>query len=540
MKLRNILSSNSWHKTSPIKCSIAVAVFAIPIFTFVVFRNFHEFVFVQYDDSYITYRYAQNLVHGNGLRFNPQDQTNSASSFLFVLLLGFLNVITRLPIEIVSSIVNVSSLLVLVASVVFLIFRSSRSSMSWLASIAVAYSIVSYGPLVYWTVSGMETTFFMAVLMLSIVLALEFLKNPKSKWPPSFLLVLSLLAITRVEGVVAGVFIGGICGVACLRQQRHGKVVTNFIPVLVPIGAFALQLFFYRVYYGSAISDPIHFKEIVRYYVRNPEMAWNTLASFLLGSARPFFFGTLTSLTLTVAHGIKKRKFGLVLPLLLSLFMALSAFILRSPRSDEQRYELILIVPMLVSIALLIEKAVSLNFRSWQQRVFSITVCVCGIYSVSFGVNESRLISTRTSTYMYVQQARIDGGRWLEQNSPAGSTVVSADIGALSFFNPGNRYLDAAGLVNRNQLKTVLKKEDVFRAVKRQTPSYLADTIGADGVSAVESILSNPLGYYVADSGAWTSCPQLPIFSKRVQIAIPKEPSSALQIQIARITWDQC
>src|SRR6185312_9483486 len=39
----------------------------------------------QYDDAYITFRYAHNLATGRGLVFNPGDATDSASSFLYTI-----------------------------------------------------------------------------------------------------------------------------------------------------------------------------------------------------------------------------------------------------------------------------------------------------------------------------------------------------------------------------------------------------------------------------------------------------------------------
>jgi hypothetical protein len=182
-----------------------------------------------------------------------------------------------------------------------------------------------------------------------------------------------------------------------------------------------------------------------------------------------------------------------------------------------------------------------LKTKNLYKRVLSVGIfCVFGFYSVSVGLIESRQIASRTSTYMYVQRARADAGKWLEENSPVGSRVVSADIGALSFYNPSNVYLDAAGLANRNQLRAVRNQGDVFLNMKNQSPTYLADTVGPDGVSAVETILSSPLGYYVENSGVQTSCPKLPIFSKDIEIMLPKNPTSILQVQVAKIVWDQC
>src|SRR5436190_20120991 len=42
----------------------------------------------QFDDAYITYRYAQNLATGKGLVFNSYERINSTSSFLYTMVLA--------------------------------------------------------------------------------------------------------------------------------------------------------------------------------------------------------------------------------------------------------------------------------------------------------------------------------------------------------------------------------------------------------------------------------------------------------------------
>ena len=523
----------------PIQKSLLSSLAIMPLFLFVANRHFHEFMLVQYDDSYITYRYAQSLVLGDGLRFNPSDNTNSASSLLFVLLLSSLNGLTRMPIEKAATVINVFSLFTLISSVVYLILRRTKSWIAWVASIAVGLSIASFGPLVYWTLSGMETTFFMAMLGLATVVAIENSQRKSEVWPPFFIVILALLAITRVEGVIAATGIGILSALVSHWNVKSTGLSRLTIPVIAPVGAFALQLLFYRAYYGSLVSDPIYFKEKVRYYARVPEMAWDSIKGFMLGSAAPFLFLATVGVLLTFVLLFRSRKFDLSCVLVPGLLIALGLFVLRSPHSDERRYELVLLVPLLIAVALLFENL--LKTKNVYGRLLSLGVfCVFGFYSVSVGLTESRQIASRTSTYMYVQRARVDAGKWLEKNSPIGSQVVSADIGALSFYNPSNVYLDAAGLANRNQLRTVRNRGDVFVTMKNQAPTYLADTVGPDGVTAVETILSNPLGYYVENSGVQTSCPQLPIFTKDVELMLPMNPTSILQIQVSKIFWDKC
>lgn len=524
---------------SPSRKSLCVSLLVLPVFVVIANHYFHEFTLVQYDDSYITYRYARNLALGDGLRFNPGDNTNSASSLLFVLLLGIGNLITRAPIELIATTINTLSLLVLVFVTSFLVLRSTNNLRGYLYASLLGLSIVSYGPLVYWTLSGMETTFFMALLAASILMSFYHLENHRLYRITWLVAILGLLAITRVEGAVCGAALGIL---VVLRSVKHWKSLGPFklvLPVLVPTGMFASQLLFYKIYYGAVIADPIHFKDKVRYYSRSVDMAWAAVKQMVLVSMRPFLFLSVLGLLLLVSHIIRKKELKVDYVMLPVLLVLLSAFILRSPHSDEYRYELVLFVFFVLATALVIEQ---LNrARSWPQQVLGLfVVLVFGLTAINRGIAESEQISSRTSTYMYVQKARADAGKWLEKNSPAGSRVVSADIGALSYFNLSNVFLDTPGLANRSQLKTLLNSEDVYLSMKNQNPVYLADTVGPDGVSAVETILSNPLGYYVENSAIWSSCTRLPIFSKQILKVEPLQPSSILQIQVAKITWDQC
>lgn len=67
----------------------------------------------QYDDSYITYRYAVNLAEGKGLVFNAGERIDAASSFLYtVILAGFYKVGIK-NLEIVSIVLSLASLFVI-------------------------------------------------------------------------------------------------------------------------------------------------------------------------------------------------------------------------------------------------------------------------------------------------------------------------------------------------------------------------------------------------------------------------------------------
>lgn len=66
----------------------------------------------QYDDAYITYRYAVNLTHGNGLVYNTNEHVDAASSFMFTVILSVIYLFGVSP-EISSIIVSLLSLFII-------------------------------------------------------------------------------------------------------------------------------------------------------------------------------------------------------------------------------------------------------------------------------------------------------------------------------------------------------------------------------------------------------------------------------------------
>ena len=66
----------------------------------------------QYDDSYITYRYAENLANGHGLIFNQGERVDAASSFLFTVIISVLHKIGLNP-QLSSIILSLLSLAII-------------------------------------------------------------------------------------------------------------------------------------------------------------------------------------------------------------------------------------------------------------------------------------------------------------------------------------------------------------------------------------------------------------------------------------------
>jgi len=508
--------------------------------------QFSDFLKVGYDDSFITFRYAKNLADFGGLRFNPGDNSNSASSLTFTVLLAFLDRLTPLSSLWNANVLNLVGMYSLLYWPIRAIFVRTRPMRALLISLPLAGIVGVYPPLVYWTFSGMETTFFLGLMMAAVTwtadqTAAQETDVPRSDW--KLALVLSILTLTRVEGALAAGALGALLAFDYWRKTGRRSVFSakTIGLLLVSPLTFMSQLVFYWLYYSSPVSDPIHFKDLVMYYQRTISEAADSLEAFLFRVNGPLLFLLgLASVWLVRVRLTERRRFRGVLPSALT-FVVLYIFGLRSPYSDEQRYELMLIVPLIALLKNVVVEVVNrLDLRTIVGKTTASLVifglCLTGFQNLSLGAQ----IHSRTQTYLYVQQARIDAGNWLEANTSRGTRVVSSDIGALSFFNNSNVYLDAAGLVNRTQLSAVRNGRDIYKAMKDQRPEFLVDTVDASGMSGVEQILSDPLSYYIAGSGARTTCGSRPIFVKEVLKTFPEFAMAGLQVRISRIIGFTC
>jgi hypothetical protein len=165
--------------------------------------------FSLFDDAMISMRYARNLVHGAGLRWNPDaPAVEGYSNFLWTLWMALLQTLP-LPQRSVSLGVSLTSLALLVSNlwlVRALVVRAGGLAPS--AVFAVIFSAVFY-PLVFWSLRGVEVGLIAVLVDAAILLAwrAEESPEPRARW--LLALVLSLLVLVRDDALVPAIVILG-------------------------------------------------------------------------------------------------------------------------------------------------------------------------------------------------------------------------------------------------------------------------------------------------------------------------------------------
>ena len=388
------------------------------------------------DNSYITFRYANNAAHGLGLVFNPGERVEGYSNPLW---LGLLYLGARAGLEVVG----LSKVLGLAAGIGCLLFAvgivqrlalREKQFAPWVAAL-----LATNAGLVYYAVSGMETVLY-ACLLTGIA---YFLLTPSARswWGAAGLATAA--ALTRPEGIAVLLV---VFGWRLVRWQNshpaeRQAALLSLPAVLALIGGFFLWR---HAYFGDWLPNT--------YYAKPP----GVFGSVALAYLREYltFNGVLLWLAAVIGAvwwAIRNRPAPADLParpvdgLGAMLLMALVqvALLLHAGGDWMGLYRfLVPLTPMLLALG------------------YAGLLTVVGRWSLAFAlvlaaINVPQLIQVHRNlqdgVYPYNVMAGISqerAGRWLKAHFPPDTVLSCKRIGGISYYS-GMRMVDHLGLVDR-------------------------------------------------------------------------------------------
>lgn len=166
------------------------------------------------EDAFISFRYAENLVNGHGLVYNPGERVEGYTNFLWVLIIAAGLKIECDPVWLVrllGSLFSAALAVAVYATARRLPRRSARQEPRGLLALLV-FSFAPY--MAVEAVEGLETLFFSFCLFLGVALSLE--KRKGFPWASLFLV---LAALTRPEGVLIAALV--YAGAAAWRIKNR-------------------------------------------------------------------------------------------------------------------------------------------------------------------------------------------------------------------------------------------------------------------------------------------------------------------------------
>jgi len=123
----------------------------------------------QVDDAYISYRYAENLVNGHGLVWNPGERVEGFTNPLWTLLIAC-GLSLGVGATTMGYALGLASGLALLAGTACLAWRWLAPEARWLAPLAPGV-LACFGAFAFWSTGGMETSLHAALAMGALVAA---------------------------------------------------------------------------------------------------------------------------------------------------------------------------------------------------------------------------------------------------------------------------------------------------------------------------------------------------------------------------------
>jgi len=216
---------------------VALAVAALPVIDALLLVTD---VPAQVDDAYISYRYAENWVHGHGLVWNPGERvegfTNPLWTFLVAggLTLGFTAPALGFAFGLASG-------LALLVGTGWLARGWLEPDVRWLAPLAPGV-LAAFGAFAFWSTAGMETSLHAALAMGAIIAA----AGSRRGW---MVLLLACLTWTRMDGALLAAVL-----LAFDAWPRRGSIA-GLRPGLAYAVCVAVGIGLRLAYYGTWLPN---------------------------------------------------------------------------------------------------------------------------------------------------------------------------------------------------------------------------------------------------------------------------------------------
>lgn len=391
----------------------------------------HGVVYFDYtmDDSYITFRYAQNLSDGHGLVWNPGEVVEGYSNFLWVVLLALSH---RAGADLITTGTWLGLALgVVTAGFTYLVTRDIVGDDDWgrWAGVAAALLLTACGTFAMWSTAGLEAPLLTALAMCAVWLHLR--ERDGSRLPLSGA-VWGIAALTRPDApLLFGVSLAFKAVESYMRVragdrtwQREARDVALYIALFAAVFApyFVWRYarydhLFPNTYYAKVGTGFDQFDRGGRYVLNFAQdyAAWLLLLAPLAFAIHPRRWPVLYPATLCGAwllmvameggdFAVWSRLLAPATSLLYASVAAAAAIIVRNAAAGRR----------LAGYGLAFAGAGLLAYTLWSSQ---------------FGTLDAQVFMTERQA----TRDRVDIGIWLRENVPDDTVVAVVAAGAIPY-----------------------------------------------------------------------------------------------------------
>jgi hypothetical protein len=391
------------------------------------------------DDMYISLRYAKNWAAGNGLLWNLHSPpVEGYSNFSFVAL-GALAILFHLnPVIVLKS----AGVLGLFFTCCF-VYLISRFWFYWRIALLPCMALLLYKGQIIWTVSGLETAVYEALICGSVyfcLLAMGYQSFPHTRGKANHFyfivagLFMALAGMTRPEApaLIMLFFVLMCWDKPKLEKKNYWLGIVLFG---VTIAVLFLPYWLWRLYYfGHLFPNSVYCKGLVKTFTLALDQKYLRLAL-------PWFIFAIPA----CIKAQDKRHYFLWLPSLVYLLILADSDPIVAFDNRLFLPAFALILPLGVQGMVVL----ALGMMRTQEFFFNIVLCIFFFWTVFFFVPYMSL-----GDYRYFSQNPVQGEKlrqrvvdWLTAHAPAQGEVVLADTGMIPYLSDLN-FIDSYCLNN--------------------------------------------------------------------------------------------
>lgn len=511
------------------------------IVSYIFYNHFISINFIQ-DDAFTSLRYVKNFVEGNGLVFNIGEKVEGYTNFLWVILLSGIYK-AGLLFKLNFDLPKLTQLLSTFFGFVFLIsifitskkilsnFKNYNNSLQYVALI-FPILVLFTTPFNYWSFSGMETTLFATLTLLSVYFLIDFGKGSNHI---IFLVLSTLNSLLRPEGLLFFILLIAVDIIYNLlvdtnfnQSDLKTKIISREkIKVIALFFLIQLLYFSFRLaYYGYPLPNTYYakteftfnfllrgFDYFIKYFISDLFYGVVILPVIIRFAFKKFdkvefilFWFSILYVILTILIGGDVLPIGRfyiqITPLFYILFFYSLLNIIQFYRNSFKNVIVVLLIP--ISIVLSVINFNSNKLSMMEKRAYEVGLV------------------TKMKSY----------AEWIKKNHSKNVKVAMSTIGAFSFYSDVN-VIDIVGLTDEyvahnpkevegiNEELPVLWKERHYNAdyVLNKKPDFIIYPAGAKPSAFAEcAIFINEKfykNYYLQLFYAEGFNQLLPIFTKR-------------------------
>jgi arabinofuranosyltransferase len=406
------------------------------------------------DDAYISLRYARNFAEGHGLVFNIGERVEGYTCFLWVWLLGIMKRTfsgADLPqlAKTLSVGFGVLSLLTISRLAEYMGSGTWRSGTSLSRNIPFSLMLVAiYFPFVFWSFSGMETSFYLVWMVGSVYFFCRYLLEDNRRLTNLLLasLLLVFAAMTRPETYVIP-----LCNLGFIWYRDRKTWPKEALTFVTPFLAIFLPYFVWRYrYYGYLFPNT--------YYAKvgggTPDLSLHGM-SYLLNGVIPhlIFIAFILSKAIRRRKSLRLNDYYLMTLLVIWLgttiytggdhFSELRFFVYMLP------FMYLLIFDEIAALADYVGSRLTAPRASVRSRILRVgmmfVICLASFLVVFYYNSLGADSSQRLGRHLAERWALL--GEWLEETTGSNDSVATPVVGAIGYYC-NRTIIDMLGIVD--------------------------------------------------------------------------------------------